>query len=62
MSELLIGMLIGFAACWYVIHITEASYERRHSVRDSESASVRQKAVLEGLLASPASSTGQSLS
>ena len=29
MSELLIGMLIGFVICWGVMYGTEALYERR---------------------------------
>jgi hypothetical protein len=29
MSELLIGMLIGFTICWGIVRGTEASFERR---------------------------------
>jgi hypothetical protein len=30
MSELLVGMTIGFLICWGVLSATEALYERRH--------------------------------
>lgn len=34
MSELLIGMLVGFVICWAVMYGTEAVFERRHGRPD----------------------------
>ena len=30
MSELLVGMLIGFLICWGVLHVTEWHFERHN--------------------------------